>query len=379
MNSGFRNPMIRGVCILIVLLIFSAGCLHQGGPSPLVTATTGQAQPGADQTPDSTGGAPATAAPVTITSAPTASSLSCTEGQTTCSGHCVILSSDTGNCGACGNTCPSGQACISGRCSAGATGCAEGQTTCSGNCVNTASDPGNCGGCGHSCGSGQNCISGQCASPAQACASGLTNCNGQCVDTRSDINNCGQCNSQCMGTIAGVTTGMVCRDSQCACPVGQANCGQTVYINGMGTQSVNKCTDTSKDSANCGSCGTKCTALQFCSGGICKANTISTIGIQSQVTYFVNIDTQSDPNNCGSLGHACAAGQTCSGGTCHSPSPPGICTGKMCSGVCTNIKTDPKNCGNCGQTCSCGCSNGVCCGKVLAIVPGGGYTYTCAC
>ena len=36
----------------------------------------------------------------------------CGAGQTTCGGACVTLASDTRNCGACGNACPSGQSCV---------------------------------------------------------------------------------------------------------------------------------------------------------------------------------------------------------------------------------------------------------------------------
>ena len=46
--------------------------------------------------------------------------VSCPSGQTNCSGTCTDTSSDSNNCGYCGNICPSGTSCVSGSCSASA-------------------------------------------------------------------------------------------------------------------------------------------------------------------------------------------------------------------------------------------------------------------
>jgi len=42
---------------------------------------------------------------------------SCPSGQTNCNGNCVDTSSDSQNCGSCGNACAQGKSCVSGSCS----------------------------------------------------------------------------------------------------------------------------------------------------------------------------------------------------------------------------------------------------------------------
>jgi hypothetical protein len=107
----------------------------------------------------------------------------CPSGQTFCPtmwigdlplGACFDLSSDRGNCGACGVACQdnnalagtSSGACIYGKCS---MVCDDGRANCNGSeadeCeVNIRSDPMNCGGCGKVCDAvaGQACVEGRC-------------------------------------------------------------------------------------------------------------------------------------------------------------------------------------------------------------------------
>ena len=95
---------------------------------------------------------------------------------------CVNKNSEPFHCGECGNSCPQGNACINGACSA----CPAGTTFdgasrtckcldftkefCAGvnRCVDTKTDPSNCGACGNSCASGQTCTNGQCQGQCQA-------------------------------------------------------------------------------------------------------------------------------------------------------------------------------------------------------------------
>jgi len=86
----------------------------------------------------------------------------CPAGQIACpGGNCVDPSTDTRNCGSCGNSCATGQACTAGVCS-----CPVGQSLCAGSCINTSTDTRNCGSCGNSCATGQACTAGVCTSVA---------------------------------------------------------------------------------------------------------------------------------------------------------------------------------------------------------------------
>ncbi len=71
--------------------------------------------------------------------------------------NCVTCSTDAG--------CPDGLVCDDGTQSC-VVSCALGLTDCSGSCVDLQTDSGNCGGCGGVCSPGDNCVGGNCQTPA---------------------------------------------------------------------------------------------------------------------------------------------------------------------------------------------------------------------
>jgi hypothetical protein len=67
------------------------------------------------------------------------------------------------------------------------------------------------------------------------------------------------------------------------------------------------CVDLSSDDANCGACGSACSAPEFCSGGQCEAPGLDPCTMVPGQAYCggVCVDMLSDPNNCGACGNAC--------------------------------------------------------------------------
>lgn len=199
---------------------------------------------------------------VTFVAAPGCSAIvgaECAEGLSFC-GRCVNLSSDSVNCGACGNTCGVGVACVGGVCGGafdagpdaarldggdagvgldgavdldagdatvdrdgaisldggdggvadGAVppGCGLGRLDCAGVCVDALTDPANCGDCGVMCGAGEVCAGGACAA---GCLAPRMSCAGRCIDVSSDADNCGSCGTVCSSGI--------CIDGDCSDPL----------------------------------------------------------------------------------------------------------------------------------------------------------------
>ncbi len=232
---------------------------------------------------------------------------------TACDGVCADTSTDTNNCGACGNVCSPRFTCQNGTCHCPGT-------VCSGACVDLTSDPNNCGSCGNSCPTGTTCQSGRClchsgdppCGASNTCCDGRAQwcCSGVCVDLDTDPNHCGNC-----GT---------------ACASGQTCCGGNCY----------------PTSLTCGKCGTQrgvCSddrtwSFLPCSGeGTCVWGTSRSCGGGNGLQF---------------CGPNCQWGTTC---LCESPYI-------LCNGVCVDINSDSGNCGFCGNGCGPGgwCEQGLC-------------------
>ena len=187
-----------------------------------------------------------------------------------CGGVCVTMAADNLNCGACGNVCGIGTACVDGAC---ALQCAAGQVACGGACVDPLTSTTWCGASGDCTGShaGTFCASWlTCQAGACTCAtSGQIACGGACLDPLTSATHCGA-SGDCAGANAGTAcaAGETCQAGACACPTaGQVACGGA-------------CVDPQTSATYCGasgncsgaSAGTTCAAGETCQGGSCAPN-----------------------------------------------------------------------------------------------------------
>lgn len=259
----------------------------------------------------------------------------CTEGACSCpreldwclggflsEGRCTDVRTDPMACGACGNTCPTGIACVGGACQ-----CPAGEIQCGASCTDTDTDAANCGGCDNACPDGIACVAGRCACPA-----GTSACGGSCVSLTSD-ENCGSCNNRC-------PTGVSCTDGRCPCPGGGFTCYGDTRV----------CTDFA--GTYCGACDRTC-------GGTCTAGTCTCAAGQDRCerarpgggSSVVCTDLDSDAYNCGACGRVCPMNETCVGGECRGCMPPYVeCTDRT-GPHCVDTQSDVDHCGGCGYSC----------------------------
>lgn len=82
---------------------------------------------------------------------------SCSGTRRMCNGTCTEMLSNPDHCGACGNACPSGAACVNGLCD-----CESGLNMCGGECVDLTSNDDHCFRCGQACGARMMCQNSVC-------------------------------------------------------------------------------------------------------------------------------------------------------------------------------------------------------------------------
>ncbi len=164
----------------------------------------------------------------------------CGAGYTDCGGGCVDLSTDTANCGACGNVCDQGTACCNGICCRN-----DYDVCCGGECTDLEYSDVNCGGCG------------------QECPAGLRCCGSRCRDLTDDDARCGGCSHDC------ATRGGTCENERCSCPPEYA-CGSAKRCGQPPDTAC--CKDGDCRSAYC--CSASCDAVSGlcspCEGGFCE-------------------------------------------------------------------------------------------------------------
>jgi hypothetical protein len=137
--------------------------------------------------------------------------------------------------------------------------CPTGTTRCGTRCVDLASDPAACGTCSNSCATGSTCVDKKCVCLPYALNCGTVLCQPQSRE------NCGMCGNNCKAPES------ICNAAASACtafcPSGTTTCAMT------------GCTNTARDSFNCGSCGTRCAAGKACFGGLCRGYTPAIGGV----------------------------------------------------------------------------------------------------
>jgi hypothetical protein len=138
--------------------------------------------------------------------------------------------------------------------------------------------------------------------PADGCEADITS-----------LEHCGECNQVCNPPDAeGFCAGGVCAIA--VCDPGFANCD--------GSASNGCEVDVTGDTANCGDCGTDCTALPGvstvgCTMGDCRIDACEPGrgDCDRDPSTGCETDTQTDPDHCGGCGVGCGGG-TCNAGSC---------------------------------------------------------------
>ena len=227
----------------------------------------------------------------------------------------ACVADDTDNCGSVGRKCGGGQVCTAGDCK---DNCGSGEVRCEKDGTVSCADPKTsmmyCGAnatCSSydTCMDGKVCIGGECkqtscSGDTTLCAVGEEN---QCINlTANNADHCGACNLKCSDQKVSNATSNACSAGKCqyTCDQDYKNCGSAEVPNCIAEANLQT------DPNNCGNCGVKCKADEYCSAGGCKKSTCDSNQCLTEGTC-ANSDTR-----CGTQCIDCNTANNATSGTC---------------------------------------------------------------
>ncbi len=222
--------------------------------------------------------------------------------------------------------------------------CQGGLVSCNNTCVNTSSDSANCGSCGNNCGAGNTCVSGVCKKANGQACSNFSQCQSNvCADGVCCATTCpGFCKSCALAGSLGICTLIPSGsdpDNECT-DLGSSNCSFDGMCNGNGACRLY-------------SAGIVCHTAECSSGTLINADTCNGAGscVDNGTTpcgnYLCDSSTLTCPLSCGD-DDDCLSSKYCSNGVCVNRLCPGSpCErDRMCSVSCS------CNTPGCGGICS---------------------------
>lgn len=281
--------------------------------------------------------------------------ITCASGLTACGMSCVNTRSEFAHCGACGNTCRSGQYCANSACQQLPTTCTQTAGSCP---ASHYCDPRNSQ-CVFGCQTNSNCGNGQICDTSRnlcTCPANTNACGGSCVPADT-ITACGSRCLNCAG-VANATPSCTAGVCDFTCVAGYHRCGNQCVSNfataTCGT-SCDACPTAANSTATCdgNDCGLVCAAgFHLCNGSCVSDFDVATCGSSCQPCQVpANAIAQcaspgaGQPPTCSftcnpgfaRCGNQCLAeSATSCGASCLTCTPPAGATNPQCvAGQCT--------------------------------------------